>query len=521
MSWALLGAGLLLELGLLAVASASAPLSESRGFRDAFGRELPLVAGAFAALRPALVAPNVLLVSGLAVSSVAYVAAIAVVRVSANRWTVLGLSLVYVLTLLLMPGLLSTDLLTYATYGRLAAVHGLNPYLASPSAAPGDPLVQWLDTRPEHASPYGPVWTTLSVGLAWLTLGLDPLVHALGYRVLGALAHLAGTALVWRFAPRDLILFTWNPLLLIEGVGSGHNDGPMMVLALAGVLLLTKQAARPGLFVLTVASLVKYVPALVVLYFLVCQRRWLWTAAGLLALSVVLWLPWFDDREAGALLASLSAGGERYVNALVDLPTAWLATHVVDRAGQNIPAAEAAIRFWPRLILRLLFVLYVALEAVWLYRATQPQPMGRDAPPAALPGSTDGPTAPAVSSAPTWRPALEAGVRSYLVFLLLVSTQVLSWYFVWPVVLAAALGWGSTLARIAVAYSVLYLPVFYAIHEDLVQATAPWLIGYAFLPVIAFRVPRWRGPPTRPTSEATAAPIARGTRNAERGTPSV
>jgi hypothetical protein len=216
-----------------------------------------------------------------------------------------------------------------------------------------------------------------------------------------------------------------------------------------------------------------------VLYFLVGQPRWLRLAAGLVAFTLVLWLPWFDPSQPAALLASFSAGGERYVNALVDLPTPWLASHLVDRAGENLPAAEAAIRFWPRSILRGLFVAYVAWEAFRVHTA------------ATLP--------------------LDAAVRTVLVLLLLVVTQVLAWYFVWPVVLAAALGWRSTLARIAVAYSVLYLPVFYAIHEDLVPTTAPWLIGYAVLPVLAFRVSRWRGPPKDPNAGAPAAPSARGT----------
>lgn len=461
-----LGTALLLELGLILASSATGAVTESRGFRDAFAQQLPLIWSSLEVVRRAG-DPALLLLAGLVLASLGYALAI-VVGPPPLRWIV-GLTLLFELTLLLMPGLLSTDVLTYATYGRLAGVYGQNPYALAPSAIAADPLVQWLDTRPEHASPYGPVWTLLSAGLAWLTVSLSPLMQALSYRVLASLAHLGGMALVWRLNrdPTSLLLFAWNPLLLVENVGSGHNDGLMMVIVLAGVLLLNRAARAPGLLALALAALVKYVPALPLLYVSALQARRrpkvvLATLAASLLLGLVLWLPWVDPRQPQVLLSSVSsAGGERYVNALLDLPTGWIATHLIDRAGQDVAAAEASVRAWPRAIVRVLFAVYVALEAWRLWRTDR---------------SADG-----------LRPALEAALRSVLVLVLLVLTQVLPWYFTWPVALAAVLGWGSTLARVAVAYSVVYLPVFYAIHEDLVHNAAPWLLGYAILPWLMAR----------------------------------
>jgi hypothetical protein len=407
-------------------------------------------------------AAAILLVVGLAVASAAYLLALFTSRTASLRWIV-GLSLVFQLTLLAMPGLLSTDLLTYATFGRLAAIYGQNPYLSAPSAVAPDPLVQWLDTRPEHASPYGPVWTLVSIGLARLTAPADPLLQAFSYRVLGSLAVLVGMAVVWgltRDAP-GLLVFAWNPLLLVETVGSGHNDAFMMVLALAALLPLRGGRSRwpqPPLVAegaLTLAALVKYVTAVLMVYVAAQRRAW-GSLAACLVLAVVLWLPWASQPEV--VLNSVSAaGGERYVNALVDLPTGWIASHVVDRAGQDLPAAEASVRAWPRAIVRVLFVLYVVVETWRLWRS----------------GPTSDPQA-----------ILNAAARSLLVLVLVVVTQVLPWYFVWPVALAAVLGWSSTLARVAVAYSVVYLPVFYAIHEDLAVNPTPWLLGYAILPLV-------------------------------------
>jgi hypothetical protein len=503
--------GLVLELALLAAASATSAFTESRGFRDAFASSGPGwvwatfdgVRGTLSALVAGLGGPRdptqaaaVVLVVALAVAGAAYLVALGT-DPARLLGVIVGFGLVFQITLLAMPGLLSTDLLTYATYGRLAAVYGQNPYLSSPSAVLSDPLVQWLDTRPEHASPYGPVWTGLSVLIAWLTTGVSPLLQALSYRLLGAVSMLAGTAIVWRLTrdPSSVLLFGWNPLLLIEGIGNGHNDLPMMVLALGGVLLLRPARAlglrtmgmasgpagvaagkgpggsarvgaggpvprlAAGLLVLGLAALVKYVPGLLLVYAGAALARGrprvvISTAVAIVAGGIVLWLPWLASSGPGVLLASVSAGGERYVNALLDLPTGWVATHVVDRSGQDVAAAEAAVRAWPRAIIRVLFLAYLAWELRRVWRSGRVMT------------------------------ALEAATRGYLVALLLVVTQVLSWYFTWPLAVAAVLGWRSTLARVAVAYAVLYLPVFYAIHADLVPNPALLLVAWASLPLL-------------------------------------
>jgi hypothetical protein len=310
------------------------------------------------------------------------------------------------------------------------------------------------------------------MGVAWLTSGLGPLLQAASYRLVGACSMLAGSAIVWRLTrdPSSLLLFAWNPLLLVEVVGNGHNDGPMMVIALGGLLLLRpavpagRGGARAprlaaGLLVLGLAALVKYVPGLLLVYAGAALARSrprlvVSTAAVMLALGMVLWLPWLGQSGPGVVLASVSAGGERYVNALLDLPTGWVASHVVDRSGQDVAAAEAAVRVWPRAIVRVLFLVYVVWEARRIWRD------------------------------PGLLAVLEAGLRGYLLALMLVVTQVLSWYFTWPLALAAVLGWRSTLARVAVAYAVVYLPVFYAIHADLVPNPAPLLLAWAVLPLV-------------------------------------
>src|SRR5205814_55495 len=62
------------------------------------------------------------------------------------------------------PPLPLTDVFNYELYGRMAALHGLNPYRALPVAAANDPafaLANWHHL----SSPYGPLFTLLSEAL--------------------------------------------------------------------------------------------------------------------------------------------------------------------------------------------------------------------------------------------------------------------------------------------------------------------------------------------------------------------
>jgi hypothetical protein len=501
--WALIGAGVILELGWLCVAVASDPLTESRGFTDAFVAAVPAVPWKPASTTLAglvrraggpsedTLADAVVLVIGLFVATAGYLAGFAVLKraqtaVAAGWVSMIGI--VFQATLWCMPGLLSGDIVSYALYGRLGGVYGLNPYLSPPSiVAAVDPLVKW-GGEPERTTLYGPLWTDLSAVLARLTAGIDPLAHVLSYRGIGTLAVLVSMALVWRMLPRfgshgpqrsiGLLLFAWNPLLLFELVGNGHNDGFMLMLALLGLLVLTTPAHRfasgpvTALVLFGLAALVKYVPASL---FVLTSFAWIgshadWrrrmallatTCALLAAATVALSVPWLDAEHPLQMLSNAASAGDRYVNAIWDLPTSWIARAVIDRRGHDLEGANEAVRAWPRTILRVLLVAYAGFEAVRVWASAR----GADT----------------IARAHS---VVEATTRILLVALLIVANQVLAWYFTWPVAIAASLGWRSSLAKLAIAYSVLYLPLFYAIHEDLVRETAPWLLTYAVAPVI-------------------------------------
>ena len=143
---------------------------------------------------------------------------------------------------LLAPPMLSTDVFSYQAYAKIWALYGANPYLQGPHAIALDPLypfigAKWVSTP----SAYGPAFTALSYPFAHLSIAAS----ALAYKTIAALASLVTVALVWNSArlrglnpARAAALVALNPLVVVYGVGGGHNDLLMLALLMAGVYAL-------------------------------------------------------------------------------------------------------------------------------------------------------------------------------------------------------------------------------------------------------------------------------------------
>jgi alpha-1,6-mannosyltransferase len=162
------------------------------------------------------------------------------------------------------PVLLSHDVYSYVDYARLGVVHGLDPYVHPPAAAPADPAfadVTWTDAT----SAYGPLFTLATYPLAWLPVGAAVAV----LKVASGAVVLALAALVGRLASlrgidplRATAFVALNPLVLVHVVGGAHNDGLAMLLAIAGVAAVLSAREASGGVALVAAFAVKTPAAL-------------------------------------------------------------------------------------------------------------------------------------------------------------------------------------------------------------------------------------------------------------------
>ena len=198
--------------------------------------------------------------------------------------------------LLLVPSkpTLSEDVYRYLWDGRLVSV-GVNPY----THAPSDPaLAPFHDGLLEHLN--HPTVPTIYPPAAQLFFGaiarVDPSPRAFKL----ALLPLEGALWIALFfllrrrglADERILLFAWNPLVVIESYGSGHLDlmaAAFLTLALA--LFEAKRAASAGV-AFGVALLTKYTPLLLVPYLV---RRRAWALLGVAAaVSALLFVPFGD-----------------------------------------------------------------------------------------------------------------------------------------------------------------------------------------------------------------------------------
>ena len=165
----------------------------------------------------------------------------------------------------LVPPLLSHDIYSYVDYARLGVVHGIDPYVRGPAAAPGDPAFAHV-TWPHTPSAYGPLFTLATYPLAWLPV--SSAVWAL--KLVAAASVLGIAALCARLAPlrgidplRAAAFVALNPLVLVHVVGGGHNDALAMLLAMLGVAGVLLAAEAPAGAALVAALAVKASTAVV------------------------------------------------------------------------------------------------------------------------------------------------------------------------------------------------------------------------------------------------------------------
>jgi Glycosyltransferase family 87 len=200
----------------------------------------------------------------LAAAFAAYVGGILLLRRRPSpRPLVAALACAVQLGPLAAPLLLSTDAWVYWDYGRLSAVHDLNPYEHTPEAAPDDPAFPYVGSAwRDSISVYGPAFTLASEPLA-LAAGSSADAAAWIYKVLAAVAVLAAAFLASRLSPRPALALAfvgWNPLLAVHFAGGGHNDAWLAALVVAALACGAAQRPRLAGACWALAVGIKWIP---------------------------------------------------------------------------------------------------------------------------------------------------------------------------------------------------------------------------------------------------------------------
>jgi hypothetical protein len=164
----------------------------------------------------------------------------------------------------------ASDLFNNIMDGRIRSVYGANPLVQVADQFKQDeffPLVSWS----YFPSTYGPIWVLLAGATSRLA-GNGVLANVLAFKWLPGLFLLGSVGVVAAILKRHtsrpvlagVLLLAWNPVVLYEAWGNGHNDIIMIFWVLLAVWAMLEKRYTLANLALVMGALVKIIPVLLV-----------------------------------------------------------------------------------------------------------------------------------------------------------------------------------------------------------------------------------------------------------------
>ncbi len=372
----------------------------------------------------------------------------------------MGCSIVVIALATLGPPLFSHDLYSYALYGRMWALHHLNPYVQPPSAAASDPFHPVASNG--LRSVYGPLFTEISGLIVWIFR--SPAATVAAFKVLSGGCWLGVVILASRLGRREGVMQAafaaavvgLNPVVILRVVAGGHND---VLVALAIVAALTAWYDGHKFLVtvlLTLGMLVKIVTVIPLVIFLwaiiraestfrdriVTLGKHLAVIVGLTAVALIPFGGSFRAISSFATLTSFSNGGLRPPEVVVSAASASvLRSHGLS---QEVALSND--------IFQVVFLGVAALALLLLLRRSD-------------------------------RPIAEASLLALLIFLFC-SRYLQPWYLAWFVPLI----WFATRRRVFAIALAFCLIAAETVTAKSAGSILPWLarFSYDLYPALAF-----------------------------------
>jgi alpha-1,6-mannosyltransferase len=190
-----------------------------------------------------------------------------------------------------VPGVNSADPWAYLEFGRIAGVHGMNPYLhAYPEVRDFYSPYAWFPLP----MPYGPVALLALIPAAWVS-GINVLLAIYFIKLEWLAAYAASLWLLLKILRRTfadsgygLFLFALNPLLLLELIVTGHNDGLVILFALLSLFFLQRERGALAMWSALLCALVKLSGVLLlagIVILLLRKRAWRALSVGAAAVA--------------------------------------------------------------------------------------------------------------------------------------------------------------------------------------------------------------------------------------------
>jgi hypothetical protein len=342
---------------------------------------------------------------------------------------VLGGTLVSSGLLLWMYPFGAADIFDNIMHGRILGIYGANPFQQVAQDFQSDSFYHYVAWR-RIISAYGPGWELLA-GLAARLAGNGIVANVIVFKLLAGIFLLASIGVVatvlQKMAPEralaGVVLLAWNPLILYETLGNGHNDMAMVFWILIAVWLLLKQRYTLTILALVVGTLIKFIPLLMLpaagliawrdLETGSARRRFLIRTG--VATAIIVWLAYWPFGY-GLEILSIEHRSHLYTTSIPAVAYFWLKPALgAQTAARSISLVAAGITG--------LFALWQAWRA-WKDRS--------------------------------WLNFPQAAFQILMFYLLLTCLWFQQWYALWPLGLAALLPPGHA-ARLAALFGYIAL----------------------------------------------------------------
>ncbi|MGA2503432.1 MAG: hypothetical protein ABSG01_05010 [Anaerolineales bacterium] len=217
----------------------------------------------------------------------------------------------FVLVFLFMAPFDALDIYDNIFHGRITGIYAGNPFSQVIASFPQDPFFIYSPWK-SSPSAYGPVWEILA-GLTARLAGNGILENVVAFKLLPGIFQLAGGTVVAVFFRRTAperalsgaLLLGWNPVILYEAWGNGHNDFVMAFWVLLAAILFSRKHYSWAVLSLVVGALIKFIPLLLIpaalligLRNLQKVRSRLWflfkTTTGALLMVIAAYLPFWN-----------------------------------------------------------------------------------------------------------------------------------------------------------------------------------------------------------------------------------
>jgi len=156
------------------------------------------------------------------------------------------------------PAMLSYDIFNYIFSAKIFFFYHENPYLIMPIQFLGDPFLSFTHAANKVAL-YGPSWILIT-GLPYILGFGNFIVTIFNFKLLATLFYLVTSWMIYKISKNFLpvIIFSLNPLVIIETLVSGHNDIVMIFFALCSLFYVSRNNIFSSSIFILLSILIKY-----------------------------------------------------------------------------------------------------------------------------------------------------------------------------------------------------------------------------------------------------------------------